>query len=256
MESDVDAAAKVPLPTSPAEDIKTDGSQAASREETIATVVSSNSTSLGNMSTPLTSPSEATSPISIANPMPFKGHNADQILAFQSDPSLPALLSSTSSVSADLEGDFLGNPGVPSASSVLETTDSLTPPALAKEHAPGFPLEAQEELLLDGTVAVELENHAAATQASQPAARSLAPSKAPVRDDDDSDSDEGLTMGRSRNHNRAKDLSPGGLGRIITTSRRRDTNGSVRSTDTAKKMNLTGSPALQPQDPTSANASE
>ncbi|KAB5585481.1 hypothetical protein GE09DRAFT_28316 [Coniochaeta sp. 2T2.1] len=244
LEADVDAAAKVPLPPSPAEEMAIDDRKGPSREETIATAASSNSTSLGNLSTPLTSPSEATSPIFILNPMPFKGHNAEQILAFQSDPSLPALLSSTSSVSADLEGDFLGNPGVPSSSSVLETTDSLTPPALAKEHTAGFPLEAQEELLLDGTVAVELDNHG--SRASQPARR-LAPSKQPVQDDDDSDSDEGLTMGRSRNHNRAKDLSPGGLGRILTTSRRRDTNGSARSTDTAKKMATDSSPAPPPQ---------
>lgn len=226
--SDVDATT-IPCPPSPAEEM------APSREDTIGTAVSSNSTSLGNLSTPLTSPSEAASPISIANPMPFKGHNTEQILAFQSDPSLPALLSSTSSVSADLEGEFLGNPGVPSASSVLETTDSLTPPALAKEDSAGFPLETQEELLLDGRVAVELDP---AARPSRVAQRPV-PSNAVKHDEDDSDSDEGLTMGRSRNHNRAKDSShssPGGLGRILTTSRRRDTNGSVRSTDTAKKM--------------------
>ncbi|OIW27713.1 kinase-like protein [Coniochaeta ligniaria NRRL 30616] len=230
--SDVDAA-KVPCPPSPDDEMTAPQSLGPSRDETIGTVVSSNSTSLGNLSTPLTSPSEAASPISIANPMPFKGHNAEQILAFQSDPSLPALLSSTSSVSADLEGEFLGNPGVPSASSVLESTDSLTPPALAKVHTAGFPVEAQEELLLDGTVAVELDNHAGKASHT---ARRLMPSNMANDDDDDSDSDEGLTMGRSRNHNRAKDSSPGGTGRILTTARRRDTNCSVKSTDTAKKM--------------------
>ncbi|KAH8906817.1 kinase-like protein [Coniochaeta sp. PMI_546] len=230
---DIDAAARIPCPPSPPLETTKPRPIAPSREETAGTAVSSNSTSLGNLSTPLTSPSEAASPICIANPMPFKGHNADQILAFQSDPSLPALLSSTSSVSADLEGEFLGNPGVPSASSILETTDSLTPPALAKVQPAGFPLEAQEELLLDGTVPVELDNDAAKT--SHPTQR-LMPSNTVRDDDDDSDSDEGLTMGRSRNHNRAKDLSPGGMGRILTTARRRNTNGSVRSTDTAKKM--------------------
>jgi [calcium/calmodulin-dependent protein kinase] kinase len=231
-------AALIPCPPSPTEE-----HLPPSREEPIGTAGSSNSTSLGNMSTPLTSPSEVASPINIANPMPFKGHNAEQILAFQSDPSLPALLSSTSSVSADPEGDFLGNPGVPSAPSVLETTDSLTPPALAKDHTTGFPLEAQEELLLDGRVAVELDSAARASHSRH----RLAPSSAPEHEDDDSDSDEGLTMGRSRNHHRAKDLSPGGLGRMLTTSRRRDTNGSVRSTDTAKKM--IAEVGQTPQDP-------
>ena len=239
--SDVEAA-MVPCPPSPGEQHRP-----CSREDAIDTAVSSNSTSLGNLSTPLTSPSESASPICIANPIPFKGHNAEQILAFQSDPSLPALLSSTSSVSADLEGDFLGNPGVPSASSVLETTDSLTPPALAKEHTAGFPLEAQEELLLDGRVAVELDSGAART--SQSAPRLRATHTASHDDDDDSDSDEGLTMGRSRNHNRSKDFSPGGLTRILTrAARRRDTNGSARSTDTAKKMVVESDQASQAQD--------
>lgn len=219
----------IPCPPSPpAED------KAPMGEDMVGTAVSSNSTSLGNLSTPLTSPSESASPISIAIPMPFKGHSAEQILAFQSDPSLPALLSSTSSVSADLEGDFLGNPGVPSASSVLETTDSLTPPALAKGHGAGFPLEAREDLLLDGRVPVELDS----TAPTSPTPGRLVPSGA-VNQVDDSDSDEGLTMGRSRNHNRAKDLSPGGLGRILTTARRRGTNCSARSTDTAKKTTPT-----------------
>lgn len=230
--TEVDAAT-IPLPPSPAEDESTNRPLAPSRGETITTAVWSNSTSLGNMSTPLTSPSEATSPVSIVNPIPVKGRNADQILAFQSDPSLPALLSSTSSVSADPEGDFLGDPGVPSGSSLLETTDSLTPPALTKEPAEGFPLDAQEESLFDGAVAVEPCKRA--VQGPHTAQRRM-PSQSVEDDDDDSDSDEGLIMGRSRNHNRAKDLSPGGLGKVMTASRRRDTNGSARSTDTTKKL--------------------
>lgn len=245
VDADIDPA-MVPCPPSPADGMATNLPLGPSREGTLCTAISSNSTSLGNLSTPLTSPSETGSPICIANPMPFKGHNAEQILAFQSDPSLPALLSSTSSVSADLEGDFLGNPGVPSAPSVLETTDSLTPPALAKVDPAGFPPEAQEDLLLDGTVAVELDRHAARASHT---GRRLMPSSAGKDDDDDSDSDEGLVMGRSRNHNRAKDLSPGGIGRIVTAARRRDTNASARSTDTAKKMNMDSSPTPTAHEP-------
>jgi [calcium/calmodulin-dependent protein kinase] kinase len=229
--SDAELAAGVPCPPSPVEDMQP--RPGPSREDTIPTVLSSTSTSMGNLSTPLTSPSEATSPISIVNPFPLKGHNADQILAYQSDPSLPALLSSTSSVSADPEGDFLGDPGVPSTSSILETTDSLTPPALGKEPIAGFPLDAREDMLREGTVAIELDN-----RIPRPSAMATRPtaSKSAHDDEDDSDSDEGLTMGRSRNHNRSKDLSPAAMGRVLTTSRRRDTNGSVRSTDTAKKL--------------------
>lgn len=127
-----------------------------SRGETIATGKSSSSTSMGALMTPLTSPSESASPIYGPN-NPHHPHHphhhqmtkevADRMLAFQSDPSLPALLSSTSSVSADLEGEFLGNPGVVAGrgTSVIDTTDSLTPPAFGKEGnngAGGFPLEA------------------------------------------------------------------------------------------------------------------
>ena len=46
---------------------------------------------------------------------------------------LPALLSGASSVSADPEGDFLLKPGSIDRPSLIDTTDSLTPPALLKE---------------------------------------------------------------------------------------------------------------------------
>ena len=147
---------------------------------------------------------------------------AERMLAFQSDPSLPALLSSTSSVSADLEGEFLGNPGVvgqraPSAADAEgDTTDSLTPPALGKEPA-GFPLDAQY-VLDGGVVAVRLDGASAARGpagaggvASRRGSRGhhhhlqhqhqlLQRRRAEEEDegDDDSDSDEGLTMARRK----------------------------------------------------------
>ncbi len=75
-------------------------------------------------------------------------------------------------------------------------------------------------------------------EARQPAA--VRPSQLPREaeeedeEDDDSDSDEGLTMGKSSKKGRAKDRSS--FGRFDTSVRRRDTNGSVGSTDTAKKL--------------------
>jgi len=128
--------ALVPCPPSPEDE--TFPSLPLSRGET-ATGPSSSSTSMGALTTPLTSPSESASPIYGLNNQMTK-EVADRMVAFQSDPSLPALLSSTSSVSADPEGEFLGNPGLVGRSSVIDTTDSLTPPAFAKEPASGFPL--------------------------------------------------------------------------------------------------------------------
>ncbi len=152
---------------------------------------------------------------------------AERMLAFQSDPSLPALLSSTSSVSADLEGEFLGNPGVvgqraPSAVDAEgDTTDSLTPPApLGKESVAGFPLDVLE----GGVVPVRLDGRARAGTGESAAHHHTGVAtrrashgnyghqhqrlhlqqqqrrRAEEEDDgdSDSDSDEGLTMARRK----------------------------------------------------------
>lgn len=243
--SDLIPAAMIPCPPSP-DDERPDWPRpprpaVPSRNDTVVTAPSSTSTSMGNLSTPLTSPSEAASPVTIANPIPDRNRNTDLILAFQSDPSLPALLSSTSSMSGDAEGDFLGNPGVVSTPSALETTDSLTPPALAKGTMTGFPLETPDHELEDGTVAVGLGDPVVAPPAPSSLLRAPARLRSTSRtthsddgtDDDDSDSDEGLVMAKSKNHKNCKDLN---FGRNSLVTRRRGTNGSVRSTDTAKKM--------------------
>jgi [calcium/calmodulin-dependent protein kinase] kinase len=156
----------------------------------------------------------------------------EQMLAFQSDPSLPALLSSTSSVSADLEGEFLGNPGVVGRTSVIDTTDSLTPPAFAKEPVTGFPLDAQEDVL-QGAVPVKLDS------LTRPPISTSASSVASQEehedgDGEDSDSDEGLTMAKRKKIVLSSEVHT--MGRLVSASRRRDTNASVGSTETAKKL--------------------
>jgi len=179
--------------------------------------------------TPLTSPSESASPLYTAAAKGAKDLT-EQILAFQSDPSLPALLSSTSSVSADPEGEFLLTPGVPGRSTVMDTTDSLTPPALGKEPDSGFPLDAQEQVL-EGAVPVKLDESVRKTPMAM-----RAPPPAPLEqcdDAEDSDSDEGIVMAR-----RKKPIMPSeahSTSRYLG-ARRRDTNASVGSTETAKKV--------------------
>ena len=247
--------ALIPCPPSPEDEHELDLPRQPEliRNDTMPTAISSSSTSMGTLATPLTSPSFTTSPTCATNATAAK-ETMDPILTFQSDPSLPALLSSTSSVSADPEGDFLGNPGdVSQNGSVIDTTDSLTPPALGKEPIAGFPLEAHEqsmnEHLLLGVVPNDLHKDggrqssaptsaaaaaavAAAARVSSP--RPQRPAEDEDEDDDDSDSDEGLTMGKANRKSRAKDRSS--FGRWEGGVRRRDTNGSVGSTDTAKKL--------------------
>ncbi|KAK3944515.1 Serine/threonine-protein kinase ssp1 [Diplogelasinospora grovesii] len=229
--------ALVPCPPSPDEDIFVIRPFLSSRAETIGTALSSSSTSMGALTTPLTSPSDTTSPICGAN-LSVSREAADQILAFQSDPSLPALLSSTSSVSADLEGEFLGNPGVVGRPSVIDTTDSLTPRALQKEPLAGFPLEDHEQVM-QGAVPVRLD----AGAGRPPNVMSAMPVVSRNQhddDDDESDSDEGLTMAKrkkshnSNNHNLSKDINS--IGRLVGGARRRNTNASVGSAETAKKL--------------------
>ncbi|KAI5923736.1 hypothetical protein F4810DRAFT_191061 [Camillea tinctor] len=193
-----------------------------SRADTAGTSLTSVSACIGMIMTPLTSPSEATSPISIANLS--RQNNGSQV--FRSDPSLPALLSGASSVSADAEGDFLLRPGSIDRRSLIDTTDSLTPPALAKEPISGFPLADDEhyQALLLNPSADELD------------ATTLLSTK-PVEDEEGgSDSDEGLTMAKAKKRGPTKDHASSPVGRTMMRTRRRDTQTSIGSTETAKKV--------------------
>ncbi|EQB53395.1 hypothetical protein CGLO_06883 [Colletotrichum gloeosporioides Cg-14] len=199
---------------------------------------SSRSTSNAGLASPLTSPSEITSPVSSTN-HPSK----EEMLAFQSDPSLPALLSGSSSVSADLDVEPLVEPGViHPRPALLETTDSLTPPAFMKEPIAGFPLEHFEHPSFGEHSGLDILR-----VNPSPVNRSLAPPQytpelRPQDDeDDDSDSDEGLTMAKTK---KKKSLNPTPTAttseRVHYGARRRDTNISIASTETAKKVVVHG----------------
>lgn len=218
----------IPCPPSPSCETFDRRPTPPSREETIATTMSSSSMSMRALvGTPLTSPSESASPLYTAAARGAKDM-AELTLTFQSDPSLPALLSSTSSVSADPEGEFLLTPGVPGRSTVIDTTDSLTPPALRKEPDAGFPLDAQEQVLA-GAVPVELDERR--TPMAMPAQAPVAQEQ--CDDAEDSDSDEGLVMARRKKPIMSSEAHSSS--RYIK-ARRRDTNASVGSTETAKKV--------------------
>ncbi|KAI0112781.1 kinase-like protein [Hypoxylon sp. NC0597] len=213
-----DTSAYVPCVPSPDEELSFEHTQPPSRGDT-GTAATSASASTDTIMTPLTSPSESTSPISLAN-LPGQG---EDLHIFRSDPSLPALLSGASSISADAEGEFLLKPGSLDRPSLIDTTDSLTPPALTKEPISGFPLEDDEQYQ---TLLLPQPQRTLTTS-------SLLTTKAV--DDDGSDSDEGLVM-KPKKRNPAKDHTSSPLGRTLSSAKRRDTQTSIGSTDTAKKI--------------------
>jgi serine/threonine protein kinase len=174
-----------------------------------------------NLLSPITSPSEFNSPLSSVNLSASRlGSSQDRI--FPSDHSLPTLASGASSVSGDTEGDFLTFPGTVETNDSMTgsggTPDTMTPASLSKEQAhedgvtsPRMPIVADEDE--DG-----YNGDGDHTLASQ--------------NDDDSDSDEGLTMGSTRR-------KPGTALPPRKKVQRRDTNISICSTETAKKVPMT-----------------
>jgi SNF1-activating kinase 1 len=135
-------------------------------------------------------------------------------------PSLPALISSGSSVCADPEGDFLQQPGVVSqaqdALSPGSTPETLTPPLYSKHaiNETETPSGADKPLAID--VDEEGYNGDGDTAFT-------------IDDEVDSDSDEGLTMTR-----RKRQATPN------LSLARRGTDVSAGSTETAKKVELDG----------------
>lgn len=199
------------------------------------TAASSSSASMEGMR----SPGDA----SVSGASNKEGPNA--MLAFQSDPSLPALLSGASSVSADVEGDFLGNPGIVDGTSLIDVSGSLARPAMEKttvyfplDQSPGSGLKDHQGWGSGGAIPVELDAQTARNTPVMHATRGR--SSSVDGDEQDSDSDGGLVMARSR-----KKASSAGASRDPAAmthgdrkwmARRRDTNTSIGSTETAKKV--------------------
>ncbi|KAI5864084.1 kinase-like protein [Durotheca rogersii] len=214
-----DVTTSEPCPPSP-DSLMLEHPQRRSREDTVSTATTSASASTGTIMTPLTSPCESTSPISLTN----IGDRHGDMQMFCSDPSLPALLSGASSVSADAEGDFLLKPGSFERPSLIDTTDSLTPPALTKESRSRFPIDGDGRFQ---TLLFPRPHH------------SLTPSSHTTKaidDDEGSDSDEGLVMKPKKRGPTTRDNNGSPLGRTLSPAKRRDTQTSIGSTETAKKI--------------------
>ncbi|KFA50404.1 hypothetical protein S40293_05226 [Stachybotrys chartarum IBT 40293] len=235
--------ADVPCPVSPTDEAFV-GTAPPSRGETVATAQSSSTDSIGALGNSSTSPSEVTSPISGGT---AAKNSADRISAFQSDPSLPALLSGASSVSADMEGELLGRPGVVSNQpDLLQTTDSLTPPAYAKEPSGGFPIDqvfGNPPAMESGPLTMHFQPYRSYTPDGQ------LPETRPNREDhyggsseeedDEDDEDDGIFLmakPKKKTSGVASPVSP-------FEAKRRDTNISMistASTETAKKFGAHG----------------
>lgn len=171
---------------------------------------SSSSVNSNSIVSQVTSPSDLTSPISSVN-------LSGQEQTFPSEPSLPALVSSGSSVCADPEGDFLERSGsVPPPSNTVfgdSTPETLTPPLLSKQTS----IDEGETPTgtIDGIIDVDEEGYNGDGDTTLTV----------DEEDDDSDSDEGLTMTRRKP-----------AAKIGVQMARRGTNASAGSTDTAKKV--------------------
>jgi SNF1-activating kinase 1 len=220
----------VPCPPSPDDESFGAREGKLTRGNTMTTVKSSSTDSMAGVGTPLTSPSEATSPVASYNAKA----QPDRMLVFHSDPSLPALLSGASSVSADLEGELLGRPGVVGTQpTFLETTDSLTPPAFSKEPTNGFPIDHVFEnpsAMQSGHLNVDTDLESSSTPHMSPDRH--------VNDDDDNDDDDGSDDGIFLMAKSKKKTTPS-VSRQHSRpfeARRRDTGASTASDETAKMV--------------------
>lgn len=174
----------------------------------------------------LASPSEVTSPISSQDP------------AFRSDQSLPALVSGASSISGDPEEEFLKQPGIvkgaESIFDISEGIDAQTPPAAAFGKDT---MSSNEDDTPTSDSLREIPIVGSDDEAGYNGDGDLAGLAA--EDEEDSDSDEGLTMDMGRKKPKAVSVvssAAGTVGGRPTRLTRRGTNASVASTDTAKKV--------------------
>ncbi|POR32488.1 Serine/threonine-protein kinase ssp1 [Tolypocladium paradoxum] len=224
--ADVDPV-NIPCPPSPGVQEWAQHPGAPSRGNSMTTTKSCSMESMPSTGTPLTSPSLTTSPMATDGPPKNRSQN---MLIFQSDPSLPALLSGASSISADMEGELLCKPGVVNQSPRLESADSITPPALAKDAASSFSMDhvfGNAPAMESGPLALHLQ---------PPGPEGPGPVESatrPADDDDDNASDDGiLLMVKSR---KRTSLLPKASPARPFEAKRRDTGTSTASNETAKE---------------------
>lgn len=175
-------------------------------------------------STSIISPCDVTSPSDVNSPISSVTLGSQEQF-FPSVPSLPALVSGSSSVSADPEGDMLQDPGTCHSRTIYDTTDTLTPPVFSKQSS-----ENETATISDDHVAIHPDAIYDYADTDEEGYNGDGDNSMNA-DMEDSDSDEGLTMVRKT----PKKTLPG-----MGSHGRRGTNASVGSTDTAKKVSMEG----------------
>lgn len=175
-------------------------------------------------STSIISPGEMTSPSDVNSPISSVALGSQEQF-FPSVPSLPALVSGSSSVSADPEGDMLQGPGMCHRETIHDTSETLTPPVFSKQ-----PSENETPTISDGHVAIHPTIIHPYADADEEGYNGDGDNSMNA-ELDDSDSDEGLTMMRKKPKAKLAGMESYG---------RRGTNASVGSTDTAKKLFIEG----------------
>jgi [calcium/calmodulin-dependent protein kinase] kinase len=107
---------------------------------------------------------------------------------------------------------------------------------MTKEPVAGILLEHQEQAEADGLIPVRLDDGITRPHITVTTIAAATASRVIDDDNDVSDSDDGLTMAKSRKKGVPKDLHGGPVDKMVMRSKRRDTNASIGSTDTAKKV--------------------
>ncbi|OAQ88937.1 serine/threonine-protein kinase ssp1 [Purpureocillium lilacinum] len=225
----------IPCPPSPQPQDWAGHSGAPPRGNTMTSCKSSSMESMECMGTPLTSPSETTSPVATDIPPKNAPHH---MLIYQSDPSLPALLSGASSISADIEGELLCKPGVVNSRSPRLDSSDQTPPALAKDAL----AMDQDRVFENGTAMESGPLHIPAAEPKSPS--TVAADSHPDDADEDGSDDDILVMAKSR---KRTSLLPRAPTSRPFEAKRRDTGASTASNETAKKVPVHDDSSFQPE---------
>lgn len=185
---------------------------------------SSSMESLDGIGTPLTSPSETRSPVHAESAK----STSEKLVVFQSDPSLPALLSGASSVSADMEPELMGRPGRlgRQPSRPEESSEAVTPPALLTEPAVS-PIFNHTPAMESDSLRLHLEHVRAQSDVDMD-------SSTPRLDEDD-ESDDGIFLMAKPKKKKSSPTTAASRTRPIG-NKRRDTGASTASNETAKKV--------------------
>ncbi len=197
------------------------------KEEAAQRAQSYSSVNSNSMASQMTSPSNVASPISSVT-------MGSQEQFYPSVPSLPALISGASSVSADPEGEMLQCPGhvhvYPEHNITGDNTpEARTPPSLSKQTSSD--VETPTYVANDDAIVLSPDEDEGYNGDGDT-------TFAADDDDDDSDSDEGLTMSRSKPKSKTSTNLPVKV--ELKKLERRGTNASVGSTETAKKVVMDG----------------